>query len=51
MLEVESLGPLTKLAPNTTVEHIERWYLSKAQIGESDPEIETALPSLLRQNP
>jgi hypothetical protein len=51
MLEVESLGPLTKLAPNATVEHIERWYLHKAKIGETDDEIEAAMAPLLRQSP
>jgi hypothetical protein len=50
MLEVESLGPLTKLAPNAAVEHIERWYLSKAQIGPSEQEIEAAMSPLLRQS-
>jgi len=49
MLEVESLGPLTKLAPTAAVEHDEHWYLSKATIGESDDEIEAALAPLLRQ--
>jgi hypothetical protein len=51
MLEVESLGPLTKLAPNASAEHNERWYLSKAQIGESDQEIEAAMAPLLQQSP
>jgi hypothetical protein len=50
MLEVESLGPLTRLAPGAAVEHIERWYLFKTQVGESDPEIEAALAPLLRQS-
>jgi hypothetical protein len=27
MMEVETLGPLVKLEPNTAVEHVERWYL------------------------
>jgi hypothetical protein len=51
MLEVETLGPLSKLAPAATVEHIERWYLFKAKIGESDDEIEAAMAPLLRQSP
>ncbi len=51
MLEVESLGPLSRLAPNDSVAHDERWYLSKTQIGESDQEIEAALAPLLRQSP
>ena len=51
MLEVESVGPLTKLAPQAAVEHIERWSLHKAKIGESDNEIEAALAPLLKQSP
>jgi hypothetical protein len=51
MLEVESVGPLTKLAPNATVDHVERWFLCKAKIGESDHEIEQAMAPLLRQFP
>jgi hypothetical protein len=51
MLEVESLGPLAKLAPNATVEHVEHWYLHKVQLGESDQEVEAVLASLLAQNP
>jgi hypothetical protein len=27
MLEVETLGPLVKLAPGQSVEHVERWEL------------------------
>ena len=29
MLEVETLGPLVKLEPQATVEHVEDWYLLK----------------------
>jgi hypothetical protein len=29
MLEIETLGPLAKVAPGATVEHIERWSLHK----------------------
>lgn len=29
MLELETLGPLTKLAPGATVEHVERWSLDR----------------------
>jgi len=29
VLELETLGPLTKLAPQATVEHVERWSLHK----------------------
>jgi hypothetical protein len=30
MLEIESLGPLIKLAPGATVEHKETWELFKS---------------------
>ncbi len=29
MLELETLGPLTRLEPNATIEHVERWSLHK----------------------
>jgi hypothetical protein len=51
MLEVESLGPLTKLNPGEALEHIEVWDLAKGNVGESEQEIETALTPLLRQSP
>ncbi len=51
MLELESLGPLAKLAPNAAVEHTERWYLSKTQIGDSEDSIDSALAELLKQSP
>jgi hypothetical protein len=49
MLEVESLGPLTKLAPGAAVEHTERWFLAKAQIGESDDEVASAMAPILEK--
>jgi hypothetical protein len=51
MLEVESLGPLVTLAAGATADHLERWYLGKANIGESDHEIEAAMAPLLRECP
>jgi hypothetical protein len=30
MLEMETLGPLTQLSPNTTVAHVETWHLFEA---------------------
>jgi len=44
MLEVESLGPLTKLEPNAAIEHIEKWWL----IPNADlPEDEASLIDVL----
>lgn len=51
MLELESLGPLTRLLPGAAIEHVERWYLHKAQVGDSDEQIEAALAPLLHQCP
>jgi hypothetical protein len=48
MLEVESVGPLTKLAPGAALEHTERWDLIKAQVGESEDQIESAIAPLLK---
>ena len=28
-LELETMGPLTKLAPGATLEHVERWSLHR----------------------
>ena len=50
MLEVESVGPLVKLAPDGVVEHTEVWYLHKAAVGQSDDEVGAALASLLTQS-
>jgi hypothetical protein len=50
VLELETLGPLTKLAPGATVEHIERWSLHKdIRITKwTDAELDEALrPGLL----
>jgi len=49
MLEVESLGPLTKLEPGGKVEHIERWYLFKAKIAEDEVAIDKELLPLVKQ--
>jgi len=51
MLEVESLGPLTKLAPGASLEHIERWYLYKGEAGQSEDQIESTMTPLLQQSP
>ena len=36
-LEIESLGPLGLLAPDATVEHTERWFLSTRTVPGSSP--------------
>ncbi len=49
MLELETLGPLTKLAPGESVEHVERWSLHKGIKIErwTDDELDRALLPLL----
>lgn len=49
MLELETLGPLTRLAPGAAVEHVERWYLFRATPGQTDAELDAVLAPLLRQ--
>ncbi|HRP32380.1 MAG TPA: hypothetical protein PKV73_10830 [Agriterribacter sp.] len=39
-LEIETLGPLTKLAPGDKVEHTEHWLLAKATPDETDESID-----------
>lgn len=51
-LEVESLGPLTRIAPGKSVEHTERWWLLKdvkADLSESgiDANVQEHVASLL----
>ncbi len=50
MLEVETLGPLTPLQPDETVEHEERWFLFRnIAVGETEDEIAQALEPLLQK--
>ena len=43
MLEVETLGPLTRLEPGDHVDHTESWTLAKVECGSSDAEIDARL--------
>ncbi len=48
-LEVETLGPMTKLPPSQGVAHIERWSLSKVAISSfTEAEIDKVILPLLR---
>jgi hypothetical protein len=47
MLEVETLGPLTKMEAGATIEHNEDWRLERGTIGETEAEIEAAISKLL----
>lgn len=50
ILEVETLGPMTRLEPGTTVEHIEDWYLvdSVPQPQNESDVIKHVLPHVVR---
>ncbi len=50
MLEIESLGPMTALAPEGgSMVHLERWYLFRGEVGHSEAEIERVLMPLVRE--
>ncbi len=46
MIEIETLGPLTRIEPGATIEHTEDWTLAKGTVGESEGEIQSALAKL-----
>ncbi len=48
MIEVETVGPLHKIQPGATVEHLEQWFLFKSKVGGSEHEIEMQLAPLLK---
>ena len=47
MLEVETLGPLTRLEPGAHLDHPESWLLARVDCGASDADIETDLLPLV----
>ncbi len=49
MLEVETLGPLTKLAPGGHIEHVERWFLDRVKLEESELSLDEQLMPLVRK--
>ena len=50
MLEVESLGPLTKLAPNGgKSEHTEVWSLNKVEVGTDEASIDAKVLPLVKK--
>jgi hypothetical protein len=49
-IEVETLGPLTSLAPGAAAEHTERWSLHKGvTVGESEADLDKVIPALVSQ--
>jgi hypothetical protein len=49
MLEVESVGPLTRLAPNASVELEEVWSLHKKNVGKDEAGIDAQLLPLVKK--
>jgi hypothetical protein len=50
MLEVESLGPLTKLAPNGgKAEHTELWSLNKVEVGKDEASIDAKVLPIVKK--
>ena len=48
MLELETLGPLQRLAPGDTAEHVEHWFLFRGvQVGEDEESIARAVMPLV----
>jgi hypothetical protein len=47
MLEVETLGPLTRLDPGAHADHRESWLLARVECGPSDADIDAALLPLV----
>jgi hypothetical protein len=47
MLEVETLGPLTRLEPGAHVDHVESWLLAKVECGPTDADIDAHLLPLV----
>ena len=49
MLEVETLGPLTRLEPGAHVDHRESWLLARVDCGPSDADIDASILPLVAE--
>lgn len=49
MIEVETVGPVTRLEPGAKVEHVECWTLHKAAVADSEASIEKKVAPLVRR--
>ena len=47
LLEIETLGPMTKIPPHGSVEHTEHWMLAKGQVEESEESIDEVILPLV----
>jgi hypothetical protein len=48
MLEVETLGPLARLAPQAAVEHVEHWFIYKLEVDKTETDIEQKVLPLVQ---
>jgi len=49
-LELETLGPLQRLAPGDVVEHVEHWFLFHGvEVGEDKKSVERAVLPLIAE--
>lgn len=49
ILELETLGPLARIPPGGAAEHVERWSLFQADVGEDEAEIAATLTPLVEE--
>jgi hypothetical protein len=49
ILEIETLGPLSRIEPGASVEHCESWLLAKTDCGDTDAEIDERILPLVGQ--
>lgn len=47
LLEIETLGPLTKIPPGGRIEHVENWLLAKGIVDESEESIDAIVLPLV----
>jgi hypothetical protein len=51
ILEIETLGPLTRLEPGASLEHRESWLLARVECGATDDDIDARILPLVDQLP
>jgi hypothetical protein len=51
ILEIETLGPITRLEPGAALEHRESWLLARAECGQADQDIDDRILQLVGQLP
>ena len=51
MLEIESLGPMSRLEPGGSVEHAEVWSIAHAEVGEDEADLARVLGRMVTVSP